>query len=84
MNIVVEVKELITKSVEEAGYFVDEVLYVKEGQLNFLRVIIDKIGTVDVDDCVVVSKIINPLLDEKNLIEESYILDVCSKEKGCE
>ena len=84
MDIVREVKELITKPVESAGYMVDEVLYEKEPGTNFLRVIIDTSGVVDVDDCVTVSNIVNPLLDEKDFIDESYILDVCSKEKGCE
>lgn len=84
MDIVKEVKELITTPVNEAGYVIDEVLYEKEDRTNFLRVIIDKAGVVDVDDCVAVSNIINPLLDEKDFIDESYILDVCSKEKGCE
>ena len=70
--------------VNEAGYVIDEVLYEKEDRTSFLRVIIDKAGVVDVDDCVTVSNIINPLLDEKDFIDESYILDVCSKEKGCE
>ena len=84
MDIVKQVKELITKPVTEAGYLVDEVLYEKEGQTYFLRVIIDKAGIIDVDDCVTVSNIINPLLDAEDFMEESYILDVCSKEKGCE
>lgn len=84
MDIVSEVKELIQKPVEDAGYIVDEVLYEKEAGTNFLRVIIDKTGVVDVDDCVTVSNIVNPLLDEKDFIDESYILDICSKEKGCE
>lgn len=84
MDIVKEVKELITKPVSDAGYIVDEVLYEKEDRTNFLRVVIDKAGVIDVDDCVTVSKIVNPLLDEKDFIDESYILDVCSKEKGCE
>ncbi len=84
MDIVREVKELITVPVNEAGYVIDEVLYEKEDRTSFLRVIIDKAGVVDVDDCVTVSNIINPLLDEKDFIDESYILDVCSKEKGCE
>ena len=52
--------------------------------MNFLRVVIDKEGIIDVDDCVKVSKLINPILDEEDPIEENYILDVCSKEKGCE
>ena len=37
---------------------------------------------IDVDTCVEVTNIINPLLDEANLIEEAYMLDVSTKEKG--
>ena len=84
MEIVQKAKELITKPVSDAGYIVDEILYEKEDRTNFLRVIIDKNGVIDVDDCVVVSNIVNPILDENDFIDESYILDVCSKEKGCE
>ncbi len=84
MDIVRAVKELVTKPIEEAGYLVEDVLYEKEGSTNFLRIIIDKPGVIEVEDCVVVSKIVDPLLDKENLIDESYILDVCSKEKGCE
>lgn len=78
------VKELIEPVIVENNYILDCVQYVKEGNLYFLRIIIDKNGIVDVDDCVTVTQLINPLLDEKDLIEENYILDVCSKEKGCE
>jgi len=45
-------------------------------------VTIDKEGIVDIDTCVMVSKLASPILDEANIIEDSYILDVCSKEKG--
>ena len=84
MNIVEQVTNLITKPVEDAGYTIDEILYIKEEGNQFLRVVILKNGIIDVEDCVIVSKIINPLLDEADLIDEEYILDVCSKEKGCE
>lgn len=84
MNIIEEVTKLISKPVTDAGYIIDEVMYVKEDGNNFLRVIITKNGIIDVEDCVIVSNIINPLLDEADLIEETYILDVCSKEKGAE
>ena len=84
MNIIEEVTKLISKPVNDAGYIIDEVMYVKEDGNNFLRVIITKNGIIDVEDCVTVSNIINPLLDEADLIEETYILDVCSKEKGAE
>ena len=84
MEIIKEVHKLIDEPVKEVGYIIDEITYEKEGSINFLRFIIDKDGLIDVDDCVIVSKVINPLLDEADLIEENYILDVCSKEKGSE
>ncbi len=84
MDIVKNVREAVQAEIEQAGYRLDEVLYEKESGMNFLRVIIDKDGIIDLDDCVTVSKLINPILDEKDFIEENYILDVCSKEKGSE
>lgn len=84
MNIETKVRNLIEKPIKEAGYTIDEVLYVKEDGNYYLRVVIDKSGIIDIEDCVAASKIINPILDEVDLIEDSYILDVCSKEKGCE
>lgn len=84
MNLVDEIRNLIEPILDENQYILDEVLYEKEGNLRFLRIVIDKNGIVDVDDCVTVTHLINPILDEKDLIEENYILDVCSKEKGCE
>ena len=80
MDIVKNVREAVQAEIEQAGYRLDEVLYEKESGMNFLRVIIDKDGIIDLDDCVTVSKLINPILDEKDFIEENYILDVCCKE----
>ena len=79
-----KIKNLIKDVIEENGYILDDVEYVKEGSIYFLRVIIDKVGIMDVEDCVNVSNLINPILDEEDPIEDNYILDVCSKEKGSE
>lgn len=77
-----KIKELLKKTIEENGYRLDSVVYEKEGNTNFLRVIIDKEGYITVDDCVTVCNLVNPILDKEDPIEENYILDVCSKEKG--
>ena len=79
-----KIKSLIKDIIEENNYILDDVEYVKEGSIYFLRVIIDKVGIMDVEDCVTVSNLINPILDKEDPIEENYILDVCSKEKGSE
>lgn len=78
MEIEKKVQELIEPIIVENNYILEKVEYVKEGKIYFLRVIISKNGLIDVEDCVTVSKLINPILDEKDLIEENYILDVCS------
>ena len=83
MGIAEKVRELIESKVVENGYILDEVLYVKEDGNYFLRVVIDKKGVIDVEDCVTVTRIIDPILDTVNYITDSYILDVCSKERGC-
>lgn len=77
-----KIRSLIEPIIEENNYILDSVIYEKEGNTNFLRVIIDKTGYVNVDDCVKVCNLINPILDEVDPIEENYMLDVCSKEKG--
>lgn len=78
------VTNLIKDIIENNNYILDSVEYVYEDGNNFLRVVIDKNGFIDIDDCVTVSKLINPILDENDPISDNYILDVCSKEKGCE
>lgn len=77
-----QVKKLIEKEVEKLGVRIDSVKLEKEGGNLFLRIVIDRDEIIDVDTCVEVTNVINPLLDEANLIEESYMLDVSTKEKG--
>lgn len=84
MDIAEKVRDLIEESIKEKGYILDEVLYVKEDGNYFLRVVIDKNGIIDVEDCVTVTRVIDPILDTVDYITDSYILDVCSKEKGSE
>jgi ribosome maturation factor RimP len=84
MNIEEKVRNLIEEKIKENGYILDEVLYIKEDGNYFLRVVIDKNGVIDVEDCVKVTRLIDPMLDDIDYITDSYILDVCSKEKGCE
>ena len=78
-----KIRELLEPSINKAGYKLDEVKYGKdENKINTLTLIIDKDGYINIADCVKVNDIVNPLLDKADLISESYVLDVCSKEKG--
>ena len=82
MDKVSVVRNLIKDVIESNGYKLSDVLYVKEGNSYFLRIIIDKEGIINIDDCTKVTHLINPILDEADPISESYILDVCSMERG--
>ena len=77
-----KIRKLIEKDVEKLGVQVDSVKLEKEGGNLFLRIVIDRDEIIDVDTCVEVTNVINPLLDEANLIEESYMLDVSTTVKG--
>ena len=84
MEIEEKVRELLEGPIKESGYILDAVEYGKDGSVNTLTLIIDKEGFINITDCLAVNKIVNPLLDDADLISESYVLDVCSKEKGSE
>ena len=77
-----KVRELIEKEVSKMGITIDSVTYEKEGSNYFLRIVIDRDKIIDIDTCVEVTRVIDPLLDNLDIIEDSYILDISSKEKG--
>ena len=64
--------------VEAHGCSLWDVEYVREGADYFLRLYIDKEGGVDISDCEAISRAVDPLLDEKDPIQESYHFEVCS------
>ena len=77
-----KVRGVIEPALHDMGIIVDNVIYEKEGSNYFLRIVIDRDIPIDVDTCVEVTHVIDPLLDEADIIKDSYILDISSKEKG--
>lgn len=72
----------INDALKEMDIFVDGIEYIRKGKYNFLEVTLDKVGGIDLDGIVEATRIINPIVDEENFTEDSYILDVSSKERG--
>lgn len=68
--------------VDANGFELVDVEYVKEGGNWYLRAYIDKPGGITVDDCELVSRAANDILDEQDFVEESYILEVSSPGLG--
>ena len=72
MKITDQVWEFAEPLVQACGCSLWDVEYVREGGEWFLRLYLDKEGGVDIDDCEAVSRAVDPVLDEKDPIPESY------------
>lgn len=75
-------EEILLPIVEENGFELVDVEYVKEGSTWYLRAYIDKPGGINIDDCEVVSRRLSDILDEKDYIDDAYILEVSSPGLG--
>lgn len=73
-----KVESLIKTKIQENGYSLYDVQYAKEGKNYFLRIFIDKLEGIDLNDCEKVNDLVNPLLDEVDYIKEQYFLEVSS------
>ena len=72
-------EELVHPIVEENGFELVDVEYVKEGSNYYLRVYADKPGGITIDDCVLISRELNPKLDAyEKKFKDAYILEVSS------
>ncbi|MBP3456494.1 MAG: ribosome maturation factor RimP [Bacilli bacterium] len=77
-----KIKEIVTEAMNKEDIIVCSVSYEKENNYNFLKIVLDKVNGIDLDTIVEATNIINPLLDEYDLISEEYVLDISSKERG--
>ena len=73
-----KVESLIKQNVENLGYELYDVEYVKEAKDYFLRIYIDSKKGIDLNDCEKVSNTITELLDKEDIIPEQYFLEVSS------
>ena len=73
-----QTEEILLPIIEENGFELVDVEYVKEGSEYYLRAYIDKPGGINVLDCELVSRALSEKLDAKDYIEGSYILEVSS------
>ncbi|WP_017813717.1 MULTISPECIES: ribosome maturation factor RimP [Paenibacillus] len=72
------VEEMVQPFLEEHGFELVDVEYVKEGKNFFLRVFVDKEGGIDIDDCGRVSEYLSEKLDANDPIKDPYFLEVSS------
>lgn len=73
-----ELEGLLKPIVEELGYELYDIEYVKENQEWFVRLFIDNESGIDLDDCEKVSEAVGEELDRVDPISTSYSLEVSS------
>ena len=78
MNLEEKVKNLVAEVINDMGYNLVDVEYGSEDGRPAIIIKIDKEGGVSVDDCAKVSRKIEPIIEEADLINKSYVLIVSS------
>ena len=78
MKVTEQVAQFAEPVVQAHGCTLWDVEYVREGGEWFLRLYIDKDGGVDISDCEAISRAVDPILDEKDPVPDSYNFEVCS------
>ena len=73
-----DVLALIKEPILKMGYEEVSVKFQRENGIYYLHVFVDKDDAISLEDIVAVNELISPLLDESNLIDGQYILDVSS------
>ena len=69
---------LITPLIKENNFELVDVEYVKEGSTSYLRIYIDKEDGITVEDCTLLSRAFNLILDTNDYIDDTYIFEVSS------
>jgi len=77
-NIATKVRNAVEKTITDLGYTLWDVTFYKEGPEWILEISVDKDGGVTLDDCGVVTKAVDPIIDELDPIDDEYSLLVSS------
>lgn len=79
-----KVIEAVGNKLDQLNVVIDDVYVVNENNEKTLTIVLDRDEIISLNTVVMATRILNPIIDKLNLIEESYTLDVYAKEKGDE
>lgn len=77
-----ELTKLLEKPLSVMEVVVDEIYFYEKSKNKFLTVVVDKVGGIDLDTIVEVSKKVSSIIDSIEVPVDNYVLDVISKERG--
>lgn len=77
-----KVIELVGDKLNKLNIWIDDVYIDKEDNVNYLRIALDADFIIPLNTVVMATRIINPIIDKTDIIDDTYILDIYAKEKG--
>jgi ribosome maturation factor RimP len=77
-NYINRTKGYVEEILKDTDLELVDIEFVKELKDYYLRVYIDKKSGVSIDDCEMVSRAMNEILDREDFIDEAYIFEVSS------
>lgn len=79
-----KLRKEIDEALSEMQIYVSDINFREESKYKFLTIELDNVSGLDIDTIVEATHIINPIVDKYDICDDSYILDIISKEKGSE
>ncbi len=73
-----KIREIIEPILQEEGAELVEIIYRKEAGRQVLRLLVDRGGCIKLSDCARLNERIGQILDEQDIIQESYVIEVDS------
>lgn len=73
-----EIENLLSPIAQHEGFEIVDIQYVKESGDWILRVFIDKESAISMNDCEKMSRSFEEILDNSDIIKDSYVLEVSS------
>lgn len=77
-----QIINVVGEKLEKLDVWIDDVYSDKEGTTNYVHIVLDSNKIIPINTVVMATRIINPLIDKIDLMDESYILDIYAKSKG--
>ena len=77
-----KIKSLISDAISDFDLRVSSVYDSNEEGVKTRNIELDSDNVIDVEKITLATKIINPILDKTNLLDDIDVLDIHSKEKG--
>jgi ribosome maturation factor RimP len=73
-----KIREIIVPVLQEENAELVEIIYRREAGRQILRLLVDRDGGVKLADCARLNERIGQVLDERDIIQESYVIEVDS------